>query len=219
METIAQALKLPYLAVSVKRGEEFWVAIASGEPAGSPLSLPLTYQGEVIGQLRLSPRRPGEPLTPPDRRLLEDLLPQIGMAVHAVRLTADVQRSRERLVTAREEERRRLRRDLHDGIGPTLASLAHRLDIVARMVPQTPETAITELGHLKGQVKATIGEIRRLVYSLRPPVLDELGLLCARRLKRTTHFGMGGPAVSAERDHPFRRNGPPVVAGIPSKKG
>jgi signal transduction histidine kinase len=179
--TIAQALRLPYLAVSLKHGEEFRLAAAAGALVGTPLSLPLAYQGEVIGQLRLSPRHPGEPLTPPDRRLLEDLTPQIGLAAHAVRLNADLQRSRERLVTAREEERRRLRRDLHDGIGPTLASLAQRLDTVARLVPYTPEAAVTELGQLKTQVKTTVAEIRRLVYALRPPVLDELGLLSAIR--------------------------------------
>ncbi|HEY7127500.1 MAG TPA: GAF domain-containing sensor histidine kinase [Ktedonobacterales bacterium] len=181
VKTIAHALKLPYLAVRVKQGDEFKLAAAAGAPVGTPLSLPLIHQGEMIGQLLLTPRHLGEPLTPPDRRLLEDLLPQIGMAVHAVRLNADLQRSRERLVTAREEERRRLRRDLHDGIGPTLASLAQRLDTVARLVPRTPDTAIAELGHLKGQVKTTIAEIRRLVYALRPPVLDELGLLSALR--------------------------------------
>jgi signal transduction histidine kinase len=179
--TIAQALKLPYLAVSLKQGDEFRLAAASGTLVGTPLFQPLAYQGEVIGQLRLSPRHSGEPLTPPDRRLLEDLTPQIGMAAHAVRLNADLQRSRERLVTAREEERRRLRRDLHDGIGPTLASLAQRLDTVARLVPHSPDVAITELGQLKTQVKTTIAEIRRLVYALRPPVLDELGLLSALR--------------------------------------
>jgi len=180
-KTIAQALKLPYLAVSLRQGDEFSLAAASGALVGTPLFQPLAYQGEVIGQLQLIPRHPGEPLTPPDRRLLEDLTPQIGLAAHVVRLNADLQRSRERLVTAREEERRRLRRDLHDGIGPTLASLAQRLDTVARLVPHTPEAAVTELGQLKTQVKTTIAEIRRLVYALRPPVLDELGLLSALR--------------------------------------
>ena len=181
VKTIAQALKLPYLAVSLKQGDEFRLAAASGSLVGTPLCQTLAYQGEVIGQLRLATRYPGEPLTPPDRRLLEDLTPQISMAAHAVRLNDDLQRSRERLVTAREEERRRLRRDLHDGIGPTLASLAQRLDTVARLVPYSPDAAVTELGQLKTQVKSTIAEIRRLVYALRPPVLDELGLLSALR--------------------------------------
>jgi signal transduction histidine kinase len=181
VKTIAPALRLPYLAVSLRQGEEFSLAAVSGTLVGTPLCQPLAYQGEVIGQLQLIPRYQGEPLTPPDQRLLEDLTPQIGLAAHAVRLNADLQRSRERLVTAREEERRRLRRDLHDGIGPTLASLAQRLDTVSRLVPHAPEAAVTELGQLKTQVKTTIAEIRRLVYALRPPVLDELGLLSALR--------------------------------------
>jgi nitrate/nitrite-specific signal transduction histidine kinase len=100
VETVAQALKLPYMAVSLKQGEAFRVAAAYGSPVGTPLSQPLAYQGEVIGHLLVTPRSLGEPLTPPDRRLLEDLTRQIGMAAHAVRLTDDLQRSRERLVYA-----------------------------------------------------------------------------------------------------------------------
>src|SRR5229473_135838 len=76
-----------------------------------------------VGHLLLGPRAPGEPFSPADRRLLDDLARQAGVTVHAVRLTADLQRARERLVTTREEERRRLRRDLHDGLGSTLAAL------------------------------------------------------------------------------------------------
>jgi signal transduction histidine kinase len=148
----------------------------------------LVYQTEQVGELVLAPRAAGETFTSADQRLLADLAHQIGVAVHAVQLTTDLQRvtvdlqhSRERLVLAREEERRRLRRDLHDGIGPTLASLFQRLDTACRLVPQDPDAAILLLEALKGQVKATIAEIRRVVYALRPPVLDELGLISALR--------------------------------------
>jgi signal transduction histidine kinase len=94
-------------------------------------------------------------------------------------MTEDLQRSREHLVNTREEERRRLRRDLHDGLGPTLASLAQLLDTARVLVPRDPDAAVELLGDLKGQVKTTITDIRRLVYALRPPVLDELGLVSA----------------------------------------
>lgn len=181
VEAVAQALKLPYTAVSVKQGEEFSLAAASGSPVGTPLCLPLAYQGEVIGQLRLSPRHPGEPLTPPDRRLLEDLTRQIGMAAHTVRLTADLQRSRERLVTTREEERRRLRRDLHDGLGPTLAALALKATTITDLIPTDPTAATYLSNDLYTDIRATVGEIRRLVYALRPPALDDLGLVAALR--------------------------------------
>ena len=85
--------------------------------------MPLLHQGEKVGYIVLGPRAPNEAFTSTDLRLLKDIGPQVGVAVHSVRLTADLQRSRERLVLAREEERRRLRRDLHDDLAPTLASL------------------------------------------------------------------------------------------------
>lgn len=93
----------------------------------------------------------------------------------------EIQHARERLVTAREEERRRLRRDLHDGLGPTLASLFQRLDTVLTLVPREPEAAVTLLVDLKSQVRTVIADIRRLVYELRPPTLDEFGLIGAIR--------------------------------------
>ena len=194
VETVAQALKLPYAAITMKQEESFTIAAAysasgkSEETRAPLLRLPLVYQTEQVGELVLAPRAAGETFTSADQRLLEDLAHQIGVAVHAIHLTADLQRvtvdlqhSRERLVIAREEERRRLRRDLHDGIGPTLASLFQRLDTASRLVPHDPDAAVVLLETLKGQVKATIAEIRRVVYALRPPVLDELGLLSALR--------------------------------------
>ena len=181
VETVAQALKIPYMAILLRDTGEFSVAAGFGQPTDDPLTLPVRYQGELIGQLQLAPRTPGEAFTPADLRLLDELARQAGIAAHAVELATELQRARERLVLAREEERRRLRRDLHDGIGPTLASLAQRLDTISRLVPHHPEAAITELSCVKAQVKTTIAEIRRLVYALRPPVLDELGLLSALR--------------------------------------
>jgi signal transduction histidine kinase len=184
VETVAQSLKLPYAAVSLKHGERLQIAAAYGPPVRTPLSLPLAYQGAVIGQLQMAPRRPGEQLTPPDQRLLEGLARQIGIAPHAIGLTADWQRSRERLVTAREEERRRLRRDLHDGLGPTLAAPALKATTVSELIPTNQVAAIALSNELYTDIRATVGEIRRLVYALRPPALDDLGLVAALRAPR-----------------------------------
>jgi len=134
VETIAQALKLPYAAILLKEGEGYRTAAAYGSPTAEPEALPLIYQREEIGRLVIAPRAPGEGFSAADRNLLEDLARQAEIAVHALRLTSDLQRSRERLVSTREEERRRLRRDLHDGVGPTLTGLALQLNAVRKLV-------------------------------------------------------------------------------------
>lgn len=203
VETVAQALKLPYAAITLKQGEDFKAAAAYGSPVEGPLTLPLTYQAELIGQLVLGPRQRGEAFTSADRRLLEDLVRQVGIAAHAVQLTSDLQHSRERLVTAREEERRRLRRDLHDGLGPTLGGLTLKVGAIRNLLPRDQAAADRLLVELSVEIEGAVGDIRRLVYDLRPPSLDELGLVGAIRA-RAAHAGVGrsgerpgNPATSA----------------------
>jgi signal transduction histidine kinase len=188
VETVAQALKLPYAAISWKQEGGLCqpMVAASYGRAGEQQELvrvPLVYRQEQVGELWLAPRGPSESLTPADQRLLQDLAGQVGVAVHAVRLTADLQRltgdlqrSRERLVLAREEERRRLRRDLHDGLGPRLAGLTLKLETARNRLAHDP-LAGTLLSDLIVQTQEAVADIRRLVYALRPPALDELGLI------------------------------------------
>ncbi|HEY6407601.1 MAG TPA: ATP-binding protein, partial [Ktedonobacteraceae bacterium] len=181
VETVAQALRLPYAAILLKREGTFAEASSYGKPVSDPLTLPLTYQGATIGQLQLAPRAAGEVFTPADRRLLDELARQAGLAAHAVRLTADLQRSREHLVTAREEERRRLRRDLHDGLGATLAALHLQAGAIRTLMRKDLAAAEAEILDLQAEIRVAVADIRRLVYALRPPTLDELGLVGAIR--------------------------------------
>jgi signal transduction histidine kinase len=187
VETVAEALKLPYAAILLNRDGEFVTAAEHGTPVGEPVTLPLAHQKELVGRLVVAPRASGEAFTPSDQRLLDDLARQAGVAVHAARLTADLQRSRERLVTACEEERRRLRRDLHDGLGPTLAGLTFGLDAARNLLAREPEDAETLLAGLRGQTQAAVSDVRRLVYGLRPPALDDLGLVPAVREQAANH--------------------------------
>jgi signal transduction histidine kinase len=181
VDTVAQALRVPYAAMELGRDEGFEPVAAHGQPSDDVLVLPLTYRGETVARLLVGARARGEGFNAADRRLLGDLARQAGVAAHAVRLTADLQRSRERLVSAREEERRRLRRDLHDGLGPTLAGIALGLQLARDEHRRDPTARDALLGRLTAETRRCIAEIRRLAYELRPPALDEFGLVPALR--------------------------------------
>jgi signal transduction histidine kinase len=187
VETVAHTLKLPYVAITLKEGGEFRVAASSGDPVAAPLVLPLTYRGETIGQLICGPRSGGEAFRGEEHRLLEDIASQAGVALHAVQLNADLQRSRERLVVAREEERRRIRRDLHDGLGPALASQTLKIGSARALLERDPKAADALLQQIEQDNNAALEDIRRLVYNLRPPALDELGLLRAMQQDAPRH--------------------------------
>jgi signal transduction histidine kinase len=204
VKTIATTLKLPYVAVMLVQSdassvsEERLVAIHGQlTPRAQASRLPLVYQGETVGQLVLTSRSGEAQLTRADRRLLEDLTRHAGVIVHAVRLTSDLRRSRERIVIAREEERRRLRRDLHDGLGPMLASLTLTLAAAREYLPHDPTTTDTLLQALATHVQGAVADIRRLVYELRPPALDDLGLVGALR-DQAARSAQGGLQVVVE---------------------
>ncbi|HVL85884.1 MAG TPA: sensor histidine kinase [Pseudonocardia sp.] len=176
-ETVAQTLRLPSAAISL--GPD--VVASWGTPRGEPVVLPLLHQHEQVGELRLSLRAGERTLSAADRRLLDDLALRAGAAAHAAVLDAQLRSARQELVTAREEERRRLRRDLHDGLGPELSGQALTIDAVRALLRTDPERAESLLVDIKAQVRGGVDEVRRLVHGLRPPALDDLGLLGALR--------------------------------------
>jgi signal transduction histidine kinase len=179
VETVAQTLKLPYVAIAVREGEGFKTAVSFGKPTLNLVMYPLMYQQDIVGQLQVAQRAPNESFTQADERLLLSISRQAGTAVHVVQLTADLQRSRQRLVTTREEERRRLRRDLHDGLGPTLAAHMLKLGSIRALLTHDSASADSLLDQLETDIEDTLTEVRRLVYNLRPPALDQLGLIGA----------------------------------------
>ena len=201
VDSVTTALRSPYTAIEVSTGDgPPRVAAARGTlPAGAvPLRVPLTASGVHVGDLVAAPRRPTETFNDADRRLLTGLAHHAGTAVHAADLTTQLQQSRERLVTAREEERRRIRRDLHDGLGPALAGIAMQLDAARRLMRSDPDTADQLLRHLREQAQAAITDIRRLVYELRPPALDDLGLTGALAQHAASCSTPGGLQVSID---------------------
>ncbi len=172
--TIARAFRSPYVRMEVTQPGGLASVVEYGEPAPGT-DFPLSYRGAPVGTLRVAPA-PGDPPRAADRRLLADLVRQAGVAAHAVGRTEDLQRGRERLVAAREEERRRMRRDLHDGLGPVLGGLTLKLDTVRRLLRTDPARAEEVVVGAKADVAGAMADVRRLVHDLRPPALDEFGL-------------------------------------------
>jgi two-component system NarL family sensor kinase len=187
-QMIARTMNVPYVAIVDGDTE---TSVFGVRPADRELAdVRLTYQGIATGHLYAAPRHVGTTLSNRDLKLLADLAQQLGVALYAIRASEQVQASRAALVTAREEERRRIRRDLHDGLGPTLASMKMQLTAVARLLELEPARAADLLGEVREGMDETTADIRRLVYGLRPPLIDELGLIAALRNHPSAHSGV-----------------------------
>ncbi len=209
VETVAQALKLPYVAISLQQEGTLVIAASYGTTKEELLHLPLVYQTESVGELALAPRATGETFSPADLRLLEDLALQVGVVAHSVLLTSELQHmteelrhSRTQLVTTREEERRRLRRDLHDGLGSALTSVTFQLDAASNLLDSDIAAVRALLQELKTQMQSSIADIRRLVYNLRPPILDEWGLVAALR-EQVAQYQLNAVQVTVDAPETF----------------
>ena len=174
------------------------VLVDGAEPDGSgeaAVVLPLEYGGERLGALEVA--RPGG-FGGAERTLLDRLATQASVAVHTVLLARESRRARELVVLAREEERRRLRRDLHDGVGPSIAALALQVETARDLAVEDPEAAGALLSRLAPRINAVVGDVRALVHELRPPTLDELGLVAAVRELADRLSGATRVEVAAE---------------------
>jgi len=189
LQAVCEALRLPSASLRVDAGLE----VASfGRPGIASESIPLEHEGQQVGALLVSPRTGEQTLGTADRRVLEVLAAPVAVALHAVLLSQELQRSRERLVAAREEERRRLRRDLHDGLGPILTAVTLKADAARSVLATAPDRTDSLLVELRGDAKQAIGDLRRIIYDLRPAPLAELGLLGAlgEQVDRFAHQGL-----------------------------
>lgn len=177
---VADSLRLPYVAIERPGDGSVLAQHGDRQPTDAELGRwPLMSQGTRVGTLVAAPRRGESTLDGRDRAVLADLARQAGAAVHAEALTADLVASRQRIVEAREEERRRLRRDLHDGLGPLLTSIGLNLDAVRTQLTVGNGDPLALLARAKEASSQAIADLRTVVYSLRPPALDDLGVVGA----------------------------------------
>jgi signal transduction histidine kinase len=190
-QVVTAALRLPYAAVHADGNQ--WAD--SGTPPERLESVPLRYRGVDVGDLVVGVRVGQRSLTRADRSVLELLAGPLAVAVHATTLSADVQRSRQRIVGAREEERRRLRRDLHDGLGPVLTGIAFQAEAARNLVRSDPGRAEELLAALRAEAAESIDVVRRMAYALHPPALADLGLAGALR-RQVEQLHTGSPVVT-----------------------
>jgi signal transduction histidine kinase len=178
---VAEAFRSPYVGVEVTSVDGERVLAEHGERPAAVRALPVAYRGEPVGRLLLPRHGVRALLLTRDERLLADVVRQAAAAARAGSLAAQLQAGREQLVAAREEERRRLRRDLHDGLGPSLGAVVLRIDTARNLAADRPEEADRLLRRARDDVAAALADVRRLVHDLRPPALDDLGLAGAVR--------------------------------------
>jgi signal transduction histidine kinase len=159
-------------------------------------------------------RRGETELASADRELLSVFARQVGVAAHGVLVTHDLRRSRERIVLAREEERRRLRRDLHDGVGPALAGIALGLETAGRAARRESSSTVGLIADLQRETTACLGSVRQVAADLRPPTLDQIGLVAALRQQADlfTNRSSGQLDVSVAQLSPM----PPLTAALES---
>jgi signal transduction histidine kinase len=172
--TVVESLRLPFASVLLDVEGTTRPVAEVGAPEGPPQSFPMRHRGEVVGRLLVTPRAGERAVDVRDAELLATLAGQAAPAVAALQLHGRLQQSREALVAAREEERRRLRRDLHDGLGAALAGVRLQLESARDLVDDPVAGRLLDAAG--AGVAHAVGDVRSITDDLRPPALDELGL-------------------------------------------
>lgn len=181
VEAVRGALRLPFVQVLDAAGE---VAAEAGAPAVGTHVVPVVDHGRQVGVLVVGRRSQRERLRAEEASALVDVAHRAGALLTARQLTSDLQQSYAEVVRVREDERRRLRRDLHDGIGPSLAGVALQLDGLADRLGSDPLLS-ERAARARDRLLTTVGEVRRIVDGLRPSAVEELGLEAALRTLAT----------------------------------
>jgi signal transduction histidine kinase len=174
---LRDSLRLSYVAI--EHGAKG--IVQSGEPTTSAHTWPLTYDAKPVGKLVVGPRHGERQLSRADQKVIDLVAAPIAIVLHAQALTEDLKASRERVIDAADEERTRLRRELHDSLGPLLTGAAFKADGIALAAQHRPERAESLALELADQLRQSIEAVRQLAYGLRPAALDELGLVGALR--------------------------------------
>lgn len=188
VQTVKDSLRIPYAGISLIRQDETVMVSGTRIESADELSIPLSGSGGTLGWLYIGARSPGEAFNSADHKLIGVLARQAGIVVQSVKQAVDIQlllehlqESKEALIFAREEERRAMRRNLHDDIAPRLAAMRLTASVAIDWIRKDPDKAVELMASFKKDIGETVDEIREIVYNLRPHALDEFGLVGAIR--------------------------------------
>jgi len=199
-DAVAAAFGISFVRLEVDRASGERLLATRGTEPDQVRTLPITYRDQEVGRVVLPVRGLRSRLSRRDEQLLGDLVRQAASAARTGQLAEQLQDSRERLVLAREEERRRIRRDLHDGLGPSLSGVVYQLESARLLVGKDPDAARRTIATLSGHVQDVVGDVRRLAHDLRPPALDDRGLVGALSQQAEQVSASGGPTVTVVAD-------------------
>lgn len=208
LRALCEALRLP--SAAIRSGERRVAGV--GKVPSSHHVVPLVVRDGPPAALVVGLRAGETTLSRADRRALDLLAAPVGLALQSVRLAEQLRDSRSQIVTAREEERRRLRRDLHDGLGTALTAVTLKADAASNLRQVDPDRSAQLVLELRTDVAAAIADIRRLVHALRPPDLDELGLVPALRQRAQQSWRRADADFSVTVDAP--EDLPPLPAAV-----
>ena len=183
VDSLRDELRLDAVAIDLRVADGWRQSASTGPATAQRRVVPLVHRGEVVGRLVVG-WSDGPALRERDEAILQQLVGPLSLAVGWVRLAEDLRRSSVAIVSAREEERRRLRRDLHDGLGPSLTGVSLGLRTALRQLdrraggdPGPAPRAL--LARVADEVDTAVADLKRIVRDLRPTALDQLGLMDA----------------------------------------
>ena len=194
--SVADAVRASFVAIADADGAI--MAQAGTDRGGTRLAYPLTVSGQQVGELLICPARGESALAAADARVIMTLIAPVAAIVHATQLTRRLAVAHERTLTTAQRERSRIRRDLHDGLGPSLSGVALGLEAVQAALPDDAATAATLTARMRTEIGSAVEDVRRIIDELRPAALEDVGLVQALRERAASLAARSSPGMTVE---------------------
>ena len=177
--SVADAVRASYVVIT-DAGRNV-LAETGTDRGGARLAYPLIVAGQQVGELVICPARGESAVSAADARVIATLVAPVAAIVHAAQLTERLATAHERTLAAAQQERSRIRRDLHDGLGPSLSGVALGLEAVQAALPDDTETAAKLTARMRTEIVGAVEDVQHIIDELRPAALEEVGLVQALR--------------------------------------